>query len=155
MSTADPQAAASPTGTSPVDDVVDQLTQLMSDSKRRFRELATRVHPTLQPGSLVLLLHLVRQGEQQQGSLAGTLHVDKAQVSRIVSHLVELGLVSRVPDPDDRRAALVAATDEAVRRIEHIGQPLLRRLQERLVTWQDEDVRALADLLRRLNDDRL
>jgi DNA-binding MarR family transcriptional regulator len=136
-----------------VEAVERQLVRMMSDSKRRFRELAEQVHPDLHAPSLALLLHLVREGEQPQGVLATVLHADKGQVSRLVTQLVELDLVVREPDPADRRAMIVAATDHARRRIDEVGWPQRRMLHERLDGWQIEDVRELAELLRRLNDD--
>ncbi|TCJ00690.1 MarR family winged helix-turn-helix transcriptional regulator [Aeromicrobium sp. IC_218] len=136
-----------------VEDVERQLVRMMSDSKRRFRDLATQVHPDLHAPSLALLIHLVREGEQPQGALAAVLHADKGQVSRLVTQLVDLGLVVREPDPADRRAMTVAATDQARRRIDEVGWPQRRMLHERLGGWQLDDVRELAELLRRLNDD--
>lgn len=145
------------TGPSPrrdaIEDVERQLVRMMSDSKRRFRDLATQVHPDLHAPSLALLIHLVREGEQPQGALAAVLHADKGQVSRLVTQLVDLGLVVREPDPADRRAMTVAATDQARRRIDEVGWPQRRMLHERLGGWQLDDVRELAELLRRLNDD--
>lgn len=146
-----------PTGASPrrdaVEDVERQLVRMMSDSKRRFRELAAQVHPDLHAASLALLLHLVREGDQPQGALAAVLHADKGQVSRLVTQLVDVGLVRREPDPADRRAMTVAATEEARRRIDEVGWPQRRLLHERLEAWQLSDVQELAELLRRLNDD--
>lgn len=136
-----------------VEAVERQLVRMMSDSKRRFRDLATQIHPDLHAPSLALLTHLVREGEQPQGALAAVLHADKGQVSRLVTQLVELELVVREPDPADRRAMIVAPTDYARRRLDEVGLPQRRMLHERLGTWQIDDVRELAELLRRLNDD--
>ncbi len=149
MTTADAEARLAA-----VEDIEQQLARMMSDGKRRFREYAAQVHPDLHPAALAAILVLVREGEQKQGALATRLHADKAQVSRLVTHLVECGLVSRQPDPDDRRATLVAATDGARRRIEEIGIPQRRMLRERLDAWHLADVQELAELLRRLNEDR-
>lgn len=137
-----------------IEDVERQLARMMADSKRRFRDLATQVHPDLHAPSLALLIHLVREGQQPQGALATVLHADKGQVSRLVTQLVELELVVREPDPADRRAMIVAATDQARRRIDEVGWPQRRVLHERLGEWQLDDVRELAELLRRLNEDK-
>lgn len=146
-----------PTGAGPrqdaIEDVERQLVRMMSDGKRRFRELATQVHPDLHAPSLAVLTHLVREGQQPQGALTSVLHADKGQISRTVSQLVELGLVVREPDPADRRAMIVAATDHARQRIAEVGWPQRRMLHDRLGAWQLDDVRELAELLRRLNED--
>jgi DNA-binding MarR family transcriptional regulator len=50
-------------------------------------------------------------GEQRLGMLAGPLDIDASVVSRRVAALEDAGLVARRPDPEDRRAQLVALTE--------------------------------------------
>ena len=46
-------------------------------------------------------------------AIAEQFDIDKGAISRQVQHLVDLGLVDRVTDPDDGRAMLVSVSDEA------------------------------------------
>ncbi|MFC7655700.1 MarR family winged helix-turn-helix transcriptional regulator [Pseudonocardia benzenivorans] len=72
-------------------------------------------HPDgVERATYVLLVHLVKDGPYRSRALADAVHSDPSTVSRQVAHLVRLGLVERVTDPDDGRAVLLVATDEGV-----------------------------------------
>ena len=77
--------------------------------------------------------------------------MDKGAVSRQVQHLTELGLIERTPDPADGRAALLAVTDDARRRMADVHRHRRKYLDERLADWSDEDLRAFVDMLGRYN----
>jgi DNA-binding MarR family transcriptional regulator len=61
-----------------------------------------------------ILYALVRHGELRLSELADREGVNPTMLSRVVASLETAGLVRRAPDPQDRRAALVAATPAAV-----------------------------------------
>ena len=63
--------------------------------------------------------------------------IDKGAISRQIQHLDDLGLVTRAPDPDDGRATLVAASDDAVRRMADVA----RQPRERGVEHQEAEHR--------------
>lgn len=65
----------------------------------------------LNPAQAEILAHLARRGPQRGGDLAAALGVSAASLSDSVASLTAKGAVARSPDPDDRRAALVALTD--------------------------------------------
>ena len=68
-----------------------------------------------------ILFALVRGGERRAGDLAEQEAINPTLLSRVVGGLEAAGLVQRVPDPQDRRAALVRATPA--------GAALYERLQ--------------------------
>lgn len=53
---------------------------------------------------------IVQQGPLRHCDLAGELQIDPSTLTPRVRHLVELGLVERVPDSEDKRASLLRAT---------------------------------------------
>jgi DNA-binding MarR family transcriptional regulator len=61
---------------------------------------------------MALLWVLRENGPLRGNALADLCHADPSTVSRQVGVLVHQGLVRREPDPDDRRAAQLAITDE-------------------------------------------
>jgi DNA-binding MarR family transcriptional regulator len=77
--------------------------------------------------------------------------IDKGSVSRHVQQLVDLGLIARQPDPQDRRAQLLSATDLGRKRIAEIAGARRGRFQDRMADWSDEDIAHLASLLARYN----
>lgn len=90
---------------------------------------------------------VARLGPLGLGELAELEHLNPTMLSRIVGKLTEAGLVRRVADPDDRRAARVEATQA--------GRDLhLRRRAERtkllaglLAQVPENDAAALLDVL--------
>lgn len=119
--------------------------------RRVIGERARAIDPQLQPASYLMLAHLVQRGPMRSSTLVETFHVDKGAISRQVQHLVDLGLVVRTRDPDDGRAALVQATDDAVRRFDAVARQRLDWLDQRFGEWSDEELSAFAEVLTRYN----
>lgn len=83
-------------------------------------------------GSLSALSTLVSTGEQRLGDLAAREGVAAPTMSRIVTALVEAGYVRRDPDPGDRRAWLVRATDDGERVVSGVRSNRVQDLSRRL-----------------------
>ena len=85
-----------------------------------------------------------------QRELAELLRLDPSQVVALVDELQARGLVTRRPDPNDRRANVVIATDDG-RAVYRVAAEAVRRAQAELLQSFSGDERAqLAGLLRRL-----
>ncbi|MEW2070372.1 MarR family winged helix-turn-helix transcriptional regulator [Streptomyces sp. NPDC007346] len=67
----------------------------------------------LYPGQELLMMHLWDVGPVRQAELIKTLDLDPSTVTKMLQRLEQTGHVRRRPDPDDRRAVLVEATDES------------------------------------------
>jgi DNA-binding MarR family transcriptional regulator len=119
--------------------------------RRVIGERARAVHEELQPASYLMLSWLADEGPVRASLMVETFAIDKGAISRQLQHLVDLGLVVRTPDPDDGRATLVAASDEAVRRLADVAEHRRKWLDERLGDWDAKDLATLADLLERYN----
>jgi DNA-binding MarR family transcriptional regulator len=63
-----------------------------------------------------------------------------------------MGFVERRTDPDDRRASFIAATPEAIRKVDEVRAADQATLYRGLRRWDEDDVRRLAELLARLNE---
>ncbi|WP_435200628.1 MarR family winged helix-turn-helix transcriptional regulator [Janibacter sp. GS2] len=115
------------------------------------RARAPRVHPALEPTHHAVLVAL-RDHPARVGDIAERTIADASTVSRQVSHLTALGLVEKVPDPEDGRAQLVALSDD--------GQALLAELvvrreawfSELLADWPEEDVQTFIGYVDRFCD---
>lgn len=119
--------------------------------KRMLGERARVVHPDLAPVSFMVLQYVLDSGPVRAGELAEVFAMDKAGVSRLVQQLVELGLVQRSSDPDDRRASLLVATDDAVQRVAAMRQERSERFDQRLGDWSDAEITEFAERLGRYN----
>lgn len=128
-----------------------QLGLLFATARTLMRDRAIAVHPELSPGAFNVLAMLARSGPQHAGSLAAALYVDKSVISRIVRQLIDLGLAERRADPTDGRAYFIAATPEAVRKVDAIRDEHRAALHRFLAGWDEADIDQLAALLAKLN----
>jgi len=111
-------------------------------------------HPDgVERATYVLLVHLVKDGPYRSRALADAVHSDPSTVSRQVAHLVRLGLVERVTDPDDGRAVLLVATDEGRRVFAENRRLRNEGIARMLADWPAADRDRFADLLTRFADE--
>jgi DNA-binding MarR family transcriptional regulator len=120
--------------------------------KRVIGERAQAIHECLQPSSYLMLGYLAEQGPLRASAMAEVFHIDKGAISRQIQHLVDLGLVARTPDPDDGRATLVAATEDAVRRMADVSAHRRKWLDEQLGDWTEAELIDFVGVLGRYNE---
>ena len=109
--------------------------------RRMIAERARMVHPDLSPVAYSMLMALNDSGPRRASDLVDMFSIDKGAVSRQVGSLLDLGLIERSPDPEDRRAAILAITEEGSRRLAtHRRRCAAGRSCERLSGWSDEDL---------------
>jgi len=134
--------------------VEQQFAVMFTRVKSDMRDRASRVHPDLQPLSYNIARLLVRGGPARPSTIAEELNIDKSIMSRQVRLLEELGFITRQPDEEDGRAALLQATPEAVKRVEAVNAVDRARLYESLRDWDAPDLVKLGELLGKLNQIR-
>ncbi|WP_158243206.1 MarR family winged helix-turn-helix transcriptional regulator [Acidimangrovimonas sediminis] len=87
-----------------------------------------------------------------QKALACILELEQPTTGRLLDTMEGLGLVSRVPDPNDRRANLILLTELGAQQAElvaHEGEALRRDLLE---TFDGAELEAAIDLLCRISE---
>ena len=124
--------------------IESEVGTLIRRVKRVMGERAREVHPDLHPMTYFMLTHLAANGPMRGADLSDAFDMDKGGVSRQVQSLVDLGLVERRPDSDDRRAILLDATDEGRRRLEEMSRTRSERFERRLADWSDDELTAFA-----------
>ncbi|MFB6714791.1 MULTISPECIES: MarR family winged helix-turn-helix transcriptional regulator [unclassified Streptomyces] len=67
----------------------------------------------LYPGQEFLMMYLWDAGAVRQSELIKTMDLDPSTVTKMLQRLEQTGHVRRSPDPDDRRAVLVEATEDS------------------------------------------
>jgi DNA-binding MarR family transcriptional regulator len=71
------------------------------------------VKHNLNRGSIFILKRLYESDGIRQQDLSSSLHFDKANITRIIRKLQELGFVQKLPDKEDKRASRIFLTDKA------------------------------------------
>lgn len=121
---------------------------------RELRHRAVRAFAPLDvtPGQVRALRVLTHHGEMRMSALSDHLRIAPRSGTEVADDLERRGLVRRRPDPDDRRAVLVALTKEGRRVAEQVraardaeGDAYFARLVE-------SDRRELARILRVLRE---
>jgi DNA-binding MarR family transcriptional regulator len=103
----------------------------------------------IEPSGYRLLARIESLGPLRTTDLAERIGFDVSTVSRRIGDLEEARLVTRAPDPDDRRAHLLEVTERgrlALVRLREVHRALL---DEALAGWSAEEIRDLADMLSR------
>ncbi|MDT0317727.1 MarR family winged helix-turn-helix transcriptional regulator [Streptomyces millisiae] len=152
MSTSSP---ADPAVSPDVVEIESTLTRIayLSNRARQHERLMALAGLSLDRAGAALLRQLAERESMRPGELAARLSVEASHVTRQVQHLERSGFVTRVPDPDDRRAQRVQLTEAgraAVRRVRAVS---CQGMQAALADWSPEDLHRLATLFRRMVDD--
>ncbi|MGW3954737.1 MarR family winged helix-turn-helix transcriptional regulator [Streptomyces sp. NPDC004752] len=137
-----------------IERALSRITYLSTRARQHDRLMALAGVP-LDRAAVALLRRMVDTEPLRPGELAQRLGVEASHVTRTVQQLEKSGYVSRVPDPDDRRAQRIELTDagrEAVGRVRDAG---VRGMQIALADWTPEELRQLATLFHRMVDDFL
>jgi DNA-binding MarR family transcriptional regulator len=97
-----------------------------------------------------VLARIATGGPKRLTSLAGDLCVDLSTVSRQVAALEAAGLVRRAPDPVDRRACLIEATEAGADAFVQHRNKWLAALKELMADWTAAERQEFARLFGRL-----
>ncbi len=141
---------------SPLGELETELTRLFRRARSAQARTAADVHPNLDSAGYAVLItvrDLGALGEAARaGDIAEVLRLHKSTTSRNLATLEDLGLIERIPDPDDARARQVRLTADGSAALERSFEGRRERLREQLGTWDPADIAELARLLRLLND---
>ncbi len=131
------------------------LEQEMGVVVRRVRrvivERARAVDPELQIAGFLVLSFLAGKGPARSADVVEELGIDKGAISRHVQHLIDLGLVSREPDPGDGRASILSVTEEGLLRMDVVAEHRRHNLERKLADWTNDDLGEFVDALSRYN----
>lgn len=100
-----------------------------------IREMVAAELPVLEAHGVSMwgysvLVALDRSAIRTQAALAAAIGADKTRIIAILDELQQNGLIERMADPEDRRARLLAITDEG-RRLKDAVQTEIQRGEER------------------------
>ncbi|GAB2921014.1 MarR family winged helix-turn-helix transcriptional regulator [Streptomyces heilongjiangensis] len=127
----------------------------LSTRARAHERLMSLAGVPLDRAAVALLRQIADSDPMRPGELANRLGVEASHVTRQVQQLQKFGYVSRVPDPDDRRAQRIELTPAGQQAIDRVREAGVRGMQLALADWSSEELRQLAGLFHRMVDDFL
>jgi DNA-binding MarR family transcriptional regulator len=92
-------------------------------------------------------LESVAAGDIRMHELAARLLIDPSTATRTVAPLVDLGLLERVPDPDNRRYVILRCTTLGRRTAKRIGKRRMQLMERVLAPMAPDRRLLLGDLL--------
>jgi DNA-binding MarR family transcriptional regulator len=137
-----------------IERALTRITYLSTRARQHERLMALAGVP-LDRAAVALLRQIADSEPQRPGELAARLGVEASHVTRTVQQLQKSGYVTRVPDPDDRRAQRIELTDAGGEAIAKVREAGVRGMQMALSDWSPEELRQLATLFHRMVDDFL
>ncbi|MBA4864618.1 MarR family transcriptional regulator [Streptomyces sp. PSKA54] len=154
MTTAPRATAPVSTDVAEIERALTRIVYLTSRVRQHDRMMARAGVPL--DRAAVALLRQIADGEAvRPGELATRLAVEASHVTRQVQQLQKAGYLTRVPDPDDRRAQLIQLTPFGREAVERIREVSCRGMQGALAGWSPEELQQLATLFHRMVDDFL
>ncbi|MFE3854873.1 MarR family winged helix-turn-helix transcriptional regulator [Streptomyces griseorubiginosus] len=127
----------------------------LSTRARQHDRLVSLAEVPLDRAAVALLRQVADTEPMRPGELANRLGVEASHVTRTVQQLQKSGYVTRVPDPEDRRAQRIQLTETGQQAIDRIRDVGARGMQLALADWSPEELRQLAGLFHRMVDDFL
>jgi DNA-binding MarR family transcriptional regulator len=97
-----------------------RLRAVLGRLSRQLRRTTAATDAGLTPTKISVLLGVDRRGQMRISELAEVEGLNPTMLSRTISTLVEAGLLDRVSDTGDRRAAWVEVTDDGHRLAERM-----------------------------------
>lgn len=154
MTTAPRAAAPVSTDVAEIERALTRIVYLNSRVRQHDRMMARAGVPL--DRAAVALLRQIADGEAVRPSeLATRMAVEASHVTRQVQQLQKTGYLTRVPDPDDRRAQLIQLTPFGREAVERIREVSCRGMEGALAGWSPEELQQLATLFHRMVDDFL
>lgn len=131
--------------------VAELLVHVSRVQRRRFRELLAPWN--LSPHQARALRGVSEGAATRVTDLADRLRIAPRSATEVADGLESRGLITRTPDPHDRRAVLLEATPAGRRLLTEIDTARAADARAFLGRLSAEDRAELARLLRRLSDD--
>ena len=131
-------------------DGIADLEQELVVLARLLEALSRRRTYPLERSHYLLLLKLA-DGPRRIGDLSRALALDATTVTRQIDAMQARGLVTRQPDPEDRRSALVARTEEGTACAARMRAMREQRIARLLAGWSPDEVERFAGSMGRFN----
>jgi DNA-binding MarR family transcriptional regulator len=122
----------------------------VANSRRNAARRAERAGVDLSATAVNALAVTYRHGPARLSTLAEHLDLEPSRASKEMRRLLDAGLVTQVPDPDDRRASMLSVTKEGSAAFLRYRAAADELLAEALADWSDTEMSRVAVHLDRL-----
>jgi DNA-binding MarR family transcriptional regulator len=142
MPTPHPVAEPASTALFAIEQALTRITYLAGRSRQHERLMAES-GLSLDRAAVAILRHIAESEPLRPGVLAARLSVEASHVTRQLRQLERTGYVTRVPDPDDRRAQRVRLTEAGLGAVDRMRRVRRQGMELALAAWSPEELRQL------------
>jgi DNA-binding MarR family transcriptional regulator len=129
-----------------------QLVRIAQVVKATLRKNSSAFSPELQPSGYSVLRFIAANHPTPPSMIVAHVGMDKSAVSRQLRILEDLGFISSIPDPEDRRARLFTPTAATIERVESLRAEARGTYLEIFADWPEHDRAEFVRLLRTFTD---
>jgi DNA-binding MarR family transcriptional regulator len=120
--------------------------------KRITRMTLAEMEIEITPHHFEIVSLLSEEGTMHPSEIGQRLQIAKAQMTKLVDRLVELGIVERNIDSADRRTHNITLTEQARVMMEKHKQKIVTAVREIMASLSDDEIDNLSISLRKLKD---
>ena len=117
---------------------------------KEFQECMSDV--SIPPSHVKVILYLERVKSSPISQIANKLNISKSNMTPIIDNLIELDLVKRYPDKNDRRILRVELTPKALDLFKLLENAAREIIKSKISSLSDNDLNALYDSLNTLSN---
>ena len=131
---------------------IDAWESLFRAQHEVFEEISGDFGDGLSQAEYDVLLTVTRGADQtaRLRDVTANMLISQPSVSRLVDRMAARGLISKCPDPEDGRGALVRATDDGAAAFRRVAALHGRAIAERMSLLSDAELAQLRDLTSKL-----
>lgn len=139
-----------------LDNIMENVALLPKVHRTAHRDIVKVALETLEEGLTRYHVEIIKVlddfGTLHVAEIGDVLLVAKPQMTRLIDELINLGMVERQSDTEDRRKINITLTDKGTRALEAFIAAVRTRLRERLSCLSDEDLEDLSRCLIKLRE---
>jgi DNA-binding MarR family transcriptional regulator len=135
---------------------IDAWESLFRAQHEVFEEISSDFGDGLTQAEYDVLLTVTRGPDMtaRLRDVTANMLISQPSVSRLVDRMAARGLISKCPDPEDGRGALVRATEDGAAVFRRLASVHGRAIAERMSLLTDEELAQLRDLTAKLRTER-
>lgn len=117
-----------------------------------IRTTLTDIGADITPHQFEIIRLLMESGTMHAAEIGQKLEIAKAQMTKLIDRLVEMDIIERVPDVNDRRVTNLALTRAGVTLLEEHKRIIESAVSDAMAVLSDTELQDLDTALSRLRD---
>ncbi|NME83546.1 MarR family transcriptional regulator [Clostridium sp. SM-530-WT-3G] len=129
-----------------------------SDFLKKLSDKSNCSCPNLPPSHIKVIFYLTKYKSPSISEIAKSLKISKSNMTPIIDKLIEEDLVTRYPDPNDRRVLRIDLTPKSKNLLDYIYKMAMNVISDKISCLCDDDLikidkslKDITDIFKKLN----